>query len=594
MAALSINEKIGNYWIKAIIKSNNYTETYRVEDADSNPYFLKLFLLKNLPSKLINDQTKNVWEIEYSSHLNHRNIVSFIEKGNIKREDGDFQYYITNYFNGAVLSDYVVRKGKIEENEAIKIFRNILEGLLHLHTQVPALCHNDIDPSNIMLSDTMDEAVIIDLGHVSERCTGYVHFDTSDLDLFYHANETCSGIFDEQGDIFSACAVLYYMLTVQTPWNTDVQGGTYKERFKLLWQYRKNNELNIETLSISQNSKNILKKGLALKQSDRFESIQEIFNLLDGVENSIPPTETSSKNGCEATRNSSRKEDDYADVDVEIKRGGGNGFKDIAGMQELKDYLYQRVIYVLQNKEIAKEYRITPPNGLLLYGPPGCGKTFFAEKFAEETGYNFMLVKSSDIVSGIHHGTELKIKNLFALAEKNAPIVMCFDEFDAVVPIRGARGNEYESKEVNEMLTQLNNCSKRGIFLVATSNRPDKIDPAVKRTGRIDKMYYVPLPDFDARREMFRMYLDRRPVDSALKIDDFAKATDGYIASDIAYIVNDAAMIAAFSKQAITSDILKSVLDSTKPSLDAQSIESFKHLQKEMNGLARRIVVESL
>lgn len=594
MAALSINDRIGKYWVKSIIKSNIYTETYRVEDADFNPYFLKLFLLKTLPTKLLDENTKFVKEIEYSSHLNHRNIVSFIEKGTINREDGDFQYYITNYFNGAVLSDYVSRNGKIGEQESIRIFRNILDGLNHLHSQNPSLCHNDIDPSNIMLSDTMDEAVIIDLGHVAERCAGYVLFDTSDLDVFYHANETSSGFFDEQGDIFSACAVLYYMITANAPWFTDVQGDTYKERFKFLWQFRKFNDLKIEELDCGQICKSILKKGLALKQSERFERIHEIFNLLDGIEDSASSLEEPSLDSNEATTKSSHIEDEYADVDVEIKRGGGNGFKDIAGMQELKDYLYQRVIYVLQNKEIAKEYRITPPNGLLLYGPPGCGKTFFAEKFAEETGYNFMLVKSSDIVSGIHHGTELKIKNLFTLAEKNAPIVMCFDEFDAVVPIRGTHGNEYESKEVNEMLAQLNNCSKRGIFIVATSNRPDKIDPAVKRTGRIDKMYYVPLPDFDARREMFRMYLDRRPVDSTLKIDDFAKATDGYIASDIAYIVNDAAMIAAFSKQAITSDILKSVLDCTKPSLDAQSIESFKHLQKEMNGLARRIVVESL
>lgn len=594
MAALSINDRIGKYWVKSIIKSNIYTETYRVEDADFNPFFLKLFLLKTLPTKLLDENTKFVKEIEYSSHLNHRNIVSFIEKGTINREDGDFQYYITNYFNGAVLSDYVSRNGKIGEQESIRIFRNILDGLNHLHSQNPSLCHNDIDPSNIMLSDTMDEAVIIDLGHVAERCAGYVLFDTSDLDVFYHANETSSGFFDEQGDIFSACAVLYYMITANAPWFTDVQGDTYKERFKFLWQFRKFNDLKIEELDCGQICKSILKKGLALKQSERFERIHEIFNLLDGIEDSASSLEEPSLDSNEATTKSSHIEDEYADVDVEIKRGGGNGFKDIAGMQELKDYLYQRVIYVLQNKEIAKEYRITPPNGLLLYGPPGCGKTFFAEKFAEETGYNFMLVKSSDIVSGIHHGTELKIKNLFTLAEKNAPIVMCFDEFDAVVPIRGTHGNEYESKEVNEMLAQLNNCSKRGIFIVATSNRPDKIDPAVKRTGRIDKMYYVPLPDFDARREMFRMYLDRRPVDSTLKIDDFAKATDGYIASDIAYIVNDAAMIAAFSKQAITSDILKSVLDCTKPSLDAQSIESFKHLQKEMNGLARRIVVESL
>lgn len=594
MATLSNNEQIGKYWVKSIIKSNPYTETYRVEDIDSHSYFLKLFVLKNIPTQLLNPQTKVVKEIEYSSKLNHRNVVGFIDRGEFQREDGNFQYYITNYFNGAVLIDYVNRNGCVCENVALKIFREVLNGLTYLHAQNPVLCHNDIDPSNIMLSETIDEAVIIDLGHISERCSGFVHFDTSDLSEFFHANETYSGIFDEQGDIFSICAVLYYMLTGKAPWETEISGDTYKNRLKNLWQFRKENKLDIESINCSPKIKALLSKGLSLKPTGRFQNIQEIYNLLDDITDNSDSTSSSPQSKNKEAESRSNEERNYADVDVEIKRGGGNGFKDIAGMQELKDYLFQRVIYVLQNNDIAQQYRITPPNGLLLYGPPGCGKTFFAEKFAEETGYNFMLIKSSDIVSGIHHATEMKIKNLFALAEKNAPIVMCFDEFDAVVPDRGAHGNEYEAKEVNEMLAQLNNCSKKGIFVIATSNRPDKIDPAVKRTGRIDKMYYVPLPDFEARREMFRMYLDKRPVDSNVELDELASLTDGYIASDIAYIVNDAAMIAAFTKQTISSDILKSVLENTKPSLDAKNIESYKYICNEMNGLARRIIVESL
>lgn len=596
MASLSINDKIGNYWVKTIIKSNNYTETYRVEDADSHPYFLKLFILKNLPTVLLNDETKDVKEIKLVSRLNHRNLVSFIDHGTIKREDGDFQYYVTTYLNGAILSDKIERIGALEEDEAIKIFRNILAGLSYLHTLSPSLAHNDVDPSNIMLSDTIDEAVIIDMGHLSEICTGFTSFDTSDLDVYYHANETGSGIFNEQADIFSACSVLYYMLTGQTPWKTAIQGETYKERLKSLWEIRKSNDLEIDSLGCSSVCKHVLNKGLALKPNNRFKCIQEIINLLDNGEELSKDSKNSSspKYSSEEANQGRNRGDEYADVDIEIKRGGGNGFNDIAGMQELKDYLYQRVIYVLKNTDVAKEYNITPPNGLLLYGPPGCGKTFFAEKFSEETGYNFMLVKSSDIVSGIHHATEMKIKKLFAMAQKNAPIVMCFDEFDAIVPDRSAHGNEYEAKEVNEMLAQLNNCSKKGIFVVATSNRPDKIDPAVKRTGRIDKMYYVPLPDLEARREMFKMYLNKRPVDGNVDLEAFAKKTEGYIASDIAYVVNEAAMIAAFSKQKITTDILKSVLDNTQPSLDAKSVESYQLLRKEMNGQARRIVIESL
>ena len=227
MATLGINEKIGKYWVKSIIKSNSYTETYRVEDTNSHPYFLKLFLLKNLPSQLLNDSTKVVKEIEYS----------------FSREDGDFQYYITNYFNGAIISDYVNRKGALCEDESLQIFQSLLAGLQYLHNQTPVLLHNDIDASNIILSESSNEAILIDLGHISERCTGTVNFDTSDLNVLFHAKETMVGIFDERCDLFSACAVLYFMLSGKAPWEGAVlpTEGTYKDRFKELWQYRKAN-----------------------------------------------------------------------------------------------------------------------------------------------------------------------------------------------------------------------------------------------------------------------------------------------------------------------------------------------------------------
>ena len=282
------------------------------------------------------------------------------------------------------------------------------------------------------------------------------------------------------------------------------------------------------------------------------------------------------------------------DLPIEIRKGGGNGFADIAGMQELKDYLTQKVIFMIQNKELAEQYRITPPNGMLLYGPPGCGKTFFAEKFAEETNFNFMLVKSSDIGSSLVHGTEAKIQKLFAKAEKNSPIVICFDEFDALVPVRGAHGSEYQSGEVNEFLAQMNNCAKKGIFIIATSNRPDKIDPAILRTGRIDKQVFVPLPDMEARKEMFKMYLAKRPTSEDINIDEYAAKTEGYIASDIAFIVNDAAMTAAFTRKPISHELMCTSLNNIKPSLQKEVIDEYSQIQNKMNGVQRRAVVQGL
>ncbi len=591
MAALSINDKIGTYWVKSIIKSNSYTETYRVEDADSHPYFLKLFLLKSLPSKLYNDGSKVVKEIEYSSRLKHRNIVGFIEQGAITREDGDFQYYITNYFNGSVLSDYVSRYGVLSEDKAEKIFRNILSGLQYLHSQTPVLLHNDIDPSNIMISDTNEEAVIIDLGHISERCTGLVYFNTSDLDIFYHANETASGIYDEQSDIFSACSVLYFMLTGKAPWQTDIEGTTYKELLKSLWQYRKNTKVDIDSLDCSPKCKNILRKGLELKHTDRYDSIVSIFLDLDEQRSNEPSKESAPPSSQSFTSIHEQRQQSPNYVEFPIKKGVGKGFVDIAGMSELKDSLNKQVVFVIKNKEIAEEYKITPPNGMLLYGPPGCGKTFFAEKFAEETGFCYLLIKSSDLASSFIHGSQEKIRQLFDQAEQNAPIVVCFDEFDALVPDRS--WNNVSSEEVNEFLSQMNNCAKRGIFIVATSNRPDKIDPAVLRTGRIDKMVYVPLPDYDARKEMFSLYLKGRPVEDGINVDELAKQTEGYIASDIAYIVNDSAMIAAYTRTKISYDLLLNSISNTNPSIRSESIKKYDEIKRKMEDTNRRFLTDS-
>ena len=594
MAVLSQTDKIGGYTVQNLIKANHYTETYRVVDGDNRPFFLKLFILNNLPAKLKNPQTQCVREIEYCRQLTHRNIVSYVEDGELEKESGSYQYYLTNYFSGPILADRLLTHGPMDEEEALRIFRAILSGMQYMHSQATPLCHNDITPANIVLNDAMNgEGVLIDLGHTSTPCAGIVEFDTNDLDVLYHAKETMVGIFDQQSDIFSACAVLYAMLTGHAPWQIEVPSeGDYKTRFKEMWQFRQTHPLDLPDC-FSSKMKVILSEGLALKSADRFKDVNDILAIVDDkqpVESEKGGKKRENSNG---NRDEGRQEDDD-DLPVEIRRGGGNGFADIAGMQELKDYLTQKVIFMIQNKEIAEQYRITPPNGMLLYGPPGCGKTFFAEKFAEETNFNFMLVKSSDIGSSLVHGTEAKIQKLFAKAAKNNPIVICFDEFDALVPVRGAHGSEYQSGEVNEFLAQMNNCAKKGIFIIATSNRPDKIDPAILRTGRIDKQVFVPLPDLEARKEMFKMYLAKRPTSEDINIDEYAKKTEGYIASDIAFIVNDAAMTAAYTRKPISHDLMCTSLNNIKPSLQKEVIDEYSHIKEKMNGVQRRAVVQSL
>ena len=463
-----------------------------------------------------------------------------------------------------------------------------------MHSLSPVLCHNDLDPSNVILLNTVkNEPEIIDLGHVSERCSGSVPFDVANIDILYHANENMVGIYDEQSDVFSVCAILYYMLSGRAPWEMTFEDNQpVKDRFYALTQYRKRNPLDFSELDISEKIKQILRGGLALKYTDRLNSIGEIIQMLDSSDPVPSELEQKSSSKYEPSDNKAPEQAQSPNaVKFDIKRGSGQGFKDIAGMQELKDLLTQKVIFVIKNKDIAEEYKLVPPNGMLLYGPPGCGKTYFAEKFAEETGFNFLLIKSSDLASSFLHGSQEKIGQLFRQAAENAPIVLCFDEFDALVPDRSAPGSSYVSGEVNEFLSQMNNCSKRGIFIVATSNRPDKIDPAILRTGRIDKLVYVPLPDFEARKELFKLYLNNRPLMEDIDFEKLANDTEGYIASDIAYIVNDSAMTAAFARTRISNSLLQDAVHNTQPSVRKESLQLYQDIKERMEATGRRSLV---
>lgn len=583
MGLLKVNERIEEYSVQCLIKENEYTETYKINNENGDCYFLKLFILKRLPSRLFDEENQMVSEIRLLKELNHVNVVSYITDGIVDTEVGQCQFVVTNYFTGDVLADIVFREGKLPVEKALKIFRGILSGLKYIHAR--NISHNDITPSNIMLSDTMDGTPeIIDMGHASKFCNGKVSFDTADLDIDYCANSCAAAIFDEGSDIFSAVATLYYMLCGHAPWHLDFSDTMpFSLKANKMKANRKSNPLDIDSLPFDDNLKSVLTKGLMPSADYCFSSVQAIEDELDGKSNRSNRPHHSRENAAEK-----REQAKEESVDVEMKKGAGNGFADIAGMNELKAMLEQRVIFVLKEKELAEQYRLTPPNGMLLYGPPGCGKTFFAEKFAEQTGFNFILIKSSDLASIYVHGSQEKIGELFKMAEKNAPTVLCFDEFDALVPNRSQLDNASISGEVNEFLTQLNNCSKRGIFVIATSNRPDRIDPAVLRTGRIDKQVYVPLPDFEARKEMFKIHMKGRPFDeNEIDFDKLAADTDGFIASDIAYIVNDSAMVAAFTHKPITQELLEQSIRSTSPSVRKEVLSMYDDLRDKMEGIEK-------
>lgn len=318
---------------------------------------------------------------------------------------------------------------------------------------------------------------------------------------------------------------------------------------------------------LTDEQQNTLKKALALDYEKRYYNVEAFKKGLDGE---IAVVEKTSPIPVEQENASS--------WDEKIKKQTGNGFADVAGMEEVKHIFYKDILFLLKNKEKVERYKLKIPNGALLYGPPGCGKTYIAEKFAQESGLNFMMVKASDLGSIYIHGTQGKIAELFDEAEKKAPTVICFDEFDAMVPDRSRMDNVGQSGEVNEFLSQLNNCAERGIFVIGTSNRPDRIDPAVLRTGRIDKLIYIPLPDKEARKLLFVFQLRDRWCEETIDCEILADKTAGYVASDITFIVNETALTAAMKDIPISQELLMDEIGKARQSVNKEQIEVYESM----------------
>jgi AAA+ superfamily predicted ATPase len=262
----------------------------------------------------------------------------------------------------------------------------------------------------------------------------------------------------------------------------------------------------------------------------------------------------------------------------------GLGLDKVAGMHALKDLLRREVVTPVRNPEPYRRYGLSIPNGILLYGPPGCGKTYIARQLAEELGHYFVEIIPSELASPYIHQSVIRIRELFDAAAEHAPAVVFIDEFEALVPSRGGLGGQqqYKAEEVTEFLVHLNSCSEKNIFVIAATNQPEKIDPAVRRTGRLDKLIYVGPPDGVARREMLALHLAGRPVATDFDIDALAEALDCYSASDLRFLVDEAARYALKNGQDITNESFRSAIERVQPSVTPE-IEA-KHNSIEQRG----------
>ena len=285
-------------------------------------------------------------------------------------------------------------------------------------------------------------------------------------------------------------------------------------------------------------------------------------------------------------KNSNKPKKSFKRPENKKKESGPKGFACVAGMQDVKDILTKDIIEPLNRAEEAKKLGVSIPNGFLFFGPPGCGKTFIVRKLAEEIGYNYKEFSASDVGSKWAHETSGNIAKIFQEAADNAPTILFFDEIEALVPKRESLGSEqWKQEEINEFLTQMNNASEHKVLVIGATNKPDGIDDAIMRSGRMDKRVYIPPPDFDARKDLFRIHLEGRSQSKDINLDELAKKTENYASSDIALIVNEAAR-KAFKDglDELEQELLEFIIESTPSSLTKSKIDfykSFMHLERK-------------
>lgn len=578
MFTLAKKDKIKDYTVSFQIKVGDYAETYRVKDATGKNRFLKLLNCAKLHRTQF-DSDGNILEVQITKVLNHPNIVKYRDNGETIINGKKFAYIVFDYISGETVAQYLTREGDCTVYEAKSIALGILNGVKFLHSLSEPVIHNELTIQNVMLDSSFGTNIprIIDFGYARYLSQGSTAFNKNGLSPFYLAPEALNGVFSEKSDIFSVGAILYNLIYGHPPYFvelSDCKGDPNKEREKIDAQ----RELplhfpKIEKFELDENIQNIIRKALVSDIEERFNSVDDFIKALNGE------IEVERVDNQKKLRSVDSKE---KRTKIEVPKG--KGFSAIAGMNELKTQMQNEVIDALHSSEEYAKYGLTIPNGMLLYGPPGCGKTFFAKHFAEEVGFNFMFIKPSSLKSRWVNATQENIAKMFQDAEEKAPTIIFIDEINELVPNRDSDVHEMARSAVNEMLAQMDRTGERGIFIIGATNYPDMIDPAILRAGRLDKKYYIGTPDFEARKMMFELYLKSRPYDFGLDYDKLAQLTDNYVSADIELIVNDASRIALRSKSKITMAILEDVISKTKPSLTANELKKYLNIKAKMDG----------
>jgi len=221
---------------------------------------------------------------------------------------------------------------------------------------------------------------------------------------------------------------------------------------------------------------------------------------------------------------------------------------DIGGLEEVKRDLKELVQYPVEHPEKFEKFGMSPSKGVLFYGPPGCGKTLMAKAVANECQANFISVKGPELLTMWFGESEANVRDVFEKARQANPCVLFFDELDSIAQQRGGSsgdGGGAADRVMNQLLTEMDGVgSKKNVFIIGATNRPDIIDTALMRPGRLDQLIYIPMPDYDSRLSILRATLRKSPVSKEVDLSYLASQTDKFTGADLTEICQSACKLA--------------------------------------------------
>lgn len=264
------------------------------------------------------------------------------------------------------------------------------------------------------------------------------------------------------------------------------------------------------------------------------------------------------------------------------------GYDDIGGVRKQMAQIRELVELPLRHPQLFKSIGIKPPRGILLYGPPGTGKTLIARAVANETGAFFFLINGPEIMSKLAGESESNLRKAFEEAEKNSPAIIFIDEIDAIAPKREKTSGEVERRVVSQLLTLMDGLKARSnVVVMAATNRPNSIDPALRRFGRFDREIDIGIPDPTGRLEILRIHTKNMKLDDDVDLEQIASETHGYVGSDLASLCSEAAMQQIREKMDLI-DLEDETIDAEVLNSLAVTMANFRHALGVSNPSALR------